>query len=127
LNEDRKAQKTNILKNDSNFVLIDHDKAFEGIGYALGQFQNGLLCQYSLNHLFFKTLHKKAKKEGVKNMFESFEFYMQNMRLGELVDIRKQLTDFQYDTEDCRTWEAYLDEMKQNIPNFVENLRNSLS
>jgi hypothetical protein len=52
---------------------------------------------------------------------------MQNMRLGELVDIRKQLTDFQYYTEDCRTWGAYLDKMKQNIPNFVENLRNSLS
>lgn len=127
LNGDRRIANPNILKNKENFVLIDHDKAFEGIEYAFAQFNNGLLCQYSSNHLFFKILRLKAKKEGVKNMFDTFQFYMQKMRVRELVELRKQLTGFQYDTDGCQSWEAYLEEMKQNIPNFVENLRKSLS
>ncbi|MBI3133674.1 MAG: hypothetical protein HYZ14_03270 [Bacteroidetes bacterium] len=127
LNEDRKIIKPNILRDKSGYVLIDHEKAFEGTEYALNRFKAGLICEYTNNHLFFKTLHQYAKRNGAGNMFETFEDYFRQLRLADLNQLRLQLSDYKYNTEECVLWQIYLEDMKRNFPNFVKMLRGSIS
>jgi|GEM_PF-4041744 len=126
LNEDRKFRKPNILRNKSNWWLIDHEKAFEGIKYAKSLYLNNSLCPFSKNHLFFKILKKRVKAEGTGKIFESFEYLFSIVSLFGLNEILIQLNQLGYDTTECELWLQYLTDIKRNLPDFIKILRSSL-
>lgn len=126
LNEDRKRVKPNILRAPDHYFLIDHEKAFEGVDFAIKHFNEGKLCAYSYYHLFYAALSERCKKNGNTVVLDTFEMYFTNLRLSGLAELKDQLSGFQYNTEDCELWEIYLNEMKQNVSTFVTTLRNSL-
>jgi hypothetical protein len=126
LNDDRKLVKPNILKTADNYCLIDHDKAFGSVDYALREFASNRLCPYNKDHLFFEMLKKQVKKDGTKQKFETFREYFNSLNLGNLDILNAQLTEFDYDITECKTWKAYLYDIKQNRTNFVSVLKKSL-
>ncbi len=126
LNEDRKPVKPNILKTVENYCLIDHDKAFGSTDYALSELNKGRLCSYNKYHLFYDILKARAEKEGTDQLFETFRTYFNLLDLNGLNDIKAQLKDFGYETDECETWYNYLYEIRQNVNNFVNSVKNSL-
>jgi hypothetical protein len=127
INEDRKAIKPNILKNSDSYCLIDHDKAFGSVKYALAEYNNNRLCPFYKYHLFHKMLKRRAKKGGKEVMFETFRMYLNLLNIANLELLDKQLEEFGYNIDECLTWKQYIYEIKQNHINFVNTLRDSVS
>lgn len=127
LNEDRKTIKPNILKTTDSYCLIDHDKAFGSVNYALGEYNNNRLCPFHKYHLFYKMLKSRAKKEGAENMFNTFSMYLNMLNIGNLNILNEQLEEFGYEINDCVAWKQYIYEIKQNHINFVKTIRGSLA
>ena len=126
INEDRKRIKPNILKNENSYCLIDHDKAFGGVNYALSEYKNNRLCPFHKYHLFYNILRKRAKKNGVEEMFETFRAYLNRLNIGNLEILNLQLKEFNYNIDECSEWMDYIYNIKQNQTNFVNTLKGSL-
>ncbi|MDP2388624.1 MAG: hypothetical protein Q8M29_19790 [Bacteroidota bacterium] len=126
LNDDRKRVKPNMLKTADGYCLIDHDKAFGSVDYALREIANNRLCPYNKYHLFYEMLKRRAKKSGIDQKFETFREYFNSLNLGNLDILNAQLTEFDYDISECKAWKAYLYDIKQNRTNFVSILKESL-
>jgi len=126
INEDRKSIKPNILKTTDSYCLIDHDKAFGSVDYALGEYNNNRLCPFHKYHLFYKMLKNRAKKEGNEGMFDTFSMYLNMLNVGNLDALNEQLAEFGYEIDDCLAWKQYIYEIKQNHINFVKTLKGSL-
>jgi len=126
VNEDRKSIKPNILKNSDSYCLIDHDKAFGGVAYALSEYNNNRLCPFHKYHLFYKMLNRRAKKNGVEDMFETFRTYLNLLNVGDLEHLNAQLKEFNYNIDECLGWMNYIYEIKQNQTNFINTLKNSV-
>lgn len=108
-------------------MLIDHDKAFEGIPYHKSLLSNGVLPFYSRNHLFYKLLKKAVKKQGIDGIFDTFEYYLSILDLKKLEIIREGLTELNHDITDCFTWEEYLGFVKTHSNLFISALKRSVT
>ena len=126
MNEDRKNIKPNILKTSDGYCLIDHDKAFGSVKYALAEYNNNRLCPFHRYHLFYKTLRNKAIKHGNDSMFETFSAYLNMLNLRNLDALTKQLEEFGYEVYECLTWKQYIYELKHNHIKFIKTLKGSL-
>jgi hypothetical protein len=123
LNEDRRLNKPNILKDENGFWLIDHDKAFEGITYAANLYNKGTLPPWYSNHIFYSIL----KSNYNDNLFDTFEEYFIHINFNNLNLLESQFKSLGYDTYPMVQYSQYINEMKRNIPNFVKLVKKTLA
>ena len=111
LNTDRRKEKPNLLMEENDFVLIDHEKAMVYDSPNLNQIPFQIT-----NHLLFDRAKKLYRANG-PNIFDSFKFYLDNLNLKPLYPIVEQLEDINLANSKELIWIEYL----QNITNRNSN------
>ncbi len=125
-NHDRRSSKPNILFGPDRFILIDHEKAFEGLTKQFTDVQNGIVPYFFKEHLFFKQIHKTSVKNIHHVPFETFEEYFRNLSFERLKLNINFLIQHGYNEEECLNWLEYLQNQKENCRNFVTLLRKKI-
>lgn len=123
LNGDRKKTKPNILRDENNYILIDHDQAFEGYSKAPEYFKSNNLLPYSPNHIFFDILKRRESNDNNSVKFETFEYYLRYMKLRRIKLQVSRLAELGYGVGECYDWINYIESIKNNSANFVNVLR----
>lgn len=126
-NSDRRAVKPNILRGQDHYLLIDHEKAFEGMHNVFDNIQIGVLPYYFEKHLFYKKLNKVAKKSPNTVKFETFEEYFRILRLDKIKDNVDFMIQKGYDKEECLDWIDSLEKLKKNYLTFVTLLKTKIN
>lgn len=125
-NDDRRPEKPNILRGPNHYLLIDHEKAFEGLRHNLDNMKKGILPYYYSNHLFYQRLQKAEKRKPNSVNFETFTEYFRNLTLREIEENVDFLIKNGYDKEECKAWLLYLVEQKAIYLNFVSLLKQKI-
>jgi hypothetical protein len=125
-NQDRRSEKPNILKGAEHYLLIDHEKAFEGLNVHLSNINKGIVPYYFKEHLFFEQLNKAAQKLKNSICFETFEEYFRILNLDSVEENVNFLIKQGYNKEECLSWLDYLQQQKENCRTFVTLLRNKI-
>lgn len=125
-NHDRRLGKPNILNGSDYYLLIDHEKAFEGLSKQYVNVQNGILPHFFKDHLFYKQIRKNLAKSIRHEPFETFEEYFRNLTFERLRDNVNFLIRHGYNEEECLSWLEYLQHQKENCRNFVTLLRKKI-
>lgn len=125
LNEDRRKVKPNILRSN-HYLIIDHEKAFEGTRYALENFTKAILPSFHKNHLFYEILCSKEKKNPGSVSFETFLEYLRLLDTSKLEQEIKYFVSLGFDEIECTEWLYYIIEIKKNSTKFVALLKSSI-
>jgi hypothetical protein len=125
LNEDRRKIKPNILRS-KHYLIIDHEKAFEGTKYAKENFNTFNLPNYYRNHLFFEILCRKEKKKPNSVTFETFFEYLRSLDTRKLEEEIEYLISLGFDDVECYDWLYYIFDIKKNSSKFVSLLKKSI-
>jgi len=126
-NDDRRIGKPNILKGTEEYLLIDHEKAFEGVDRVYDLYESGVLPSYAQNHVFHEKLKKLGKIESITVDFETFSEYCRNLNLKEVEENVNFLIECNFDKEECTNWLEYLKKRLRNYTIFVDVLKKNLS
>jgi hypothetical protein len=126
-NDDRRELKPNILRGSSHYLLIDHEKAFEGLEVVAQNLERGQLPHHYSNHLFYPRLSAQAQKESNSVNFETFSEYFRNLNLQEITENVRFLIEKGYNEHECEGWLNYLMHQKVNYTNFVALLKQKIS
>lgn len=121
-NDDRRELKPNMLRSADRYLLIDHEKAFEGLEVTAENFTRGELPHHYRNHLFFNRLRSEEEKRAGKVRFETFSEYFRTLSLRAVEENVRFLIESGYDEEECTSWLSYLHDQKTNYTNFVSLL-----
>lgn len=127
VNDDRRTVKPNILRGPNHYLLIDHEKTFEGLTVTLSNYQNAIMPHHFKDHLFYNKLKKANKKEPNTVKFETFEEYFRSLRLDSIKENVQFLIKDGYDSDECQRWIAYLEYQKENYRTFVSLLKTKIS
>jgi hypothetical protein len=126
LNGDRKKTKPNILRDEANYMLIDHDQAFEGYMKAPEFFNSNNLLPYSSDHIFYDMLKKRESKNNDSVKFETFEYYLRSIRTRKIKLQISRLAELGYGVGECYDWINYIESIKNNYTNFVNVLKQNI-
>ncbi|HNS42667.1 MAG TPA: hypothetical protein PKN22_07900 [Taishania sp.] len=125
-NDDRRKDKPNILKGKEHYILIDHEKCFEGLAIHLENMNKGILPHFFKNHLFYTRLNKFAKKSKNNVNFATFEEYFRNLNLEKVCTNVHFLIENGYNEDECNNWLHYLHTQKENCHKFVALLKHKI-
>lgn len=125
-NEDRRITKPNILRGPDHYMLIDHEKAFEGLEIMRINYNVGIMPHYFNKHLFFSKLNRIAQKNTESVSFATFEEYFRNLSLLRIEENINFLIQSGFDGESCNAWLSYLNSQKENYRNFVALLNRKI-
>lgn len=125
LNNDRKADKPNILMSENSPILIDHERTFCPINMNFIQ-EGNLLPGCSHNHLLKATLNRRINGKDVRSLFTPFQAYLSQLDTSPIETIKDQLTENGVNTDGMGDWEEYMVYIKKNVCNFVTLLQNSI-
>ena len=126
-NNDRRLAKPNILRGPEHYLLIDHEKAFEGLTVHLENIRKGVLPYYFNEHLFFNKLKAENIKTQNSVKFETFEEYFRILSLDKLEENVNFLVENGYNEAECNGWFNYIRLQKENYRNFITLLKKKLS
>ncbi|GAA0876705.1 hypothetical protein GCM10009118_31150 [Wandonia haliotis] len=122
-NDDRRKDKPNILRGPEHYLLIDHEKAFEGLSVHLENIKRAILPHYFTKHLFYNKLKTESlKAQNIVN-FETFEEYFRILKLDRVELNVDFLIANGYDEDECKSWLNYLFYQKENYRTFVALLK----
>lgn len=127
LNGDRRKVKPNILRGN-HYLLIDHEKAFEGSQHIMSE--NGkelILPPFYNNHLFYELLKTRNKKPSSPIDFATFEEAFRTMKERHLLDTINFCAELGYNDNAPSEWLRYIVEMKKKCSNFVALLAKSIN
>lgn len=125
LNVDRRPDKPNILLHGSDSYIIDHEMTLEGIPSAMNQLQRQQWEHYYRGHLFYDYLRTRGP-ERIRNSFQTFGYYLQNLDPRCLEAYQHQLDTFGLG---CRRFDEvlrYFYYQKENFSQFEALLRRTL-
>lgn len=125
-NEDRKKHKPNILRGEKNYLLIDHEKAFEGLECIYTNVNNGILPNFFSYHIFYKRLRVLAKTKSEEINFETFEDFFRLISFVEIEENIRFLIQNGCDESKCYEWLFYIKKQKENCTNFVTLLNRKI-
>lgn len=126
-NDDRRAIKPNILRGRNHYLLIDHEKAFEGLEVTLANYQKGIVPHHFSNHIFYTRLKKEARKKLNTVNFETFKEYFRILTFNKIEENIHFLVDNGYNADECYSWLKYLQTQKENYNTFVSLLIQKIS
>ncbi len=124
-NADRTLRKPNLLVEDKQFWLIDHEISQDIPTDFRIRFENGLLHFPYENHIFYKYL-KRKKPEEKRELFGTFAEYLYRLNPEVLNNYIQQVQDCGYSVEYTALLKAYLYYMKEKNAKFVAFLQNIL-
>lgn len=81
-NQDRGGPKTNLLLNDKDAFLIDHELCFmekDIVGIDIAQMN--IEARFSNTHIFYQYLQSKRNKDQI---FDDFAYYLSELRVSKL-------------------------------------------
>lgn len=115
-NIDRTKRKPNLLFSEKKFYLIDHEAAFAHANPEMNQI--GYILK---NHLLYnktKSLYRKNK-----DCFDSFQFYMESLRLNNIHEALDQLEALNLSTPKERMWLEYISREAKEPSKFINLLK----
>lgn len=125
-NDDRRSANPNILKGPKGYMLIDHEKCFEGLEYHLQNVKKGVLPHYFKGHLFYNIVRKAVKRKKIKGDFATFSEYLCKLNLSLVEENVQFLISEGYDKVECEKWLSYLKIQRNNFSTFVNLLSHQI-
>ena len=126
-------EKPNLLVDDENFLLIDHEQVFpfadNEIGFyenILAKFNNDELSIPYQRHLFFPLL-KSLQSKRKTHLFDEFEEYLRRINLTDFVLAINELEDLQISVGHYERIIEYLRRLSQDAHKFCNILLSSIS
>lgn len=129
LNPDRRKVKPNLLINEKDYLLIDHELSLQINDRFLNCLsENDFSFLYNSqglkDHIFLPNLKKLSKKVNLR--FEHFEYHLRTLNLRKLEDVKDQLDEIHVDTNDFYLIKNYIAEIKSKATLFIKMLNNFL-
>jgi hypothetical protein len=124
LNTDRRIKKPNILLDDKQYYLIDHEHTFSLSAIDLNA--KNRVGLYRLNkHIFYQALNKKSKY-GNEPEFNTFRELFHHLNIDVLDPYITFLNNEGYKTDDCFIIKRYLRELKSEISYFMDIVKGGI-
>lgn len=124
--------KPNLLIDDDDIILIDHEQTFPFIDSQSGfekfmeDFKNETTYYQYQKHIFYPyllALRTKAKR----NLFDGFFEYLKNFNVNPLISSAKQMESLGINTGNWKNLVNYLSEIKDNRQKFCKLLLKSIA
>lgn len=126
-------RKPNLLVDDRDFLLIDHEQIFPFADdpesdneHVLRAFRQKQWNYRYENHLFFPFL-KKMRKASKQQVFETFHEYLRTLNPSLLDAPSDFLQANRHPIGNLRLIKAYLTEIRQNDTSFIQLLQSAIS
>jgi hypothetical protein len=128
LDRGRRTDKPNILVEDDNFLLIDHEQTFPFIDNLDGLYkqiikgieEERLDYQYQ-NHVFYSIL-KDMRTNDKKQIFDEFEMLLSNLDVNKIRNLIAALGELNIFVGDSQRLIEYLYTLKSNSKRFCNIL-----
>jgi hypothetical protein len=125
INSDRRKLKPNILRSN-HYLLIDHEKAFEGSKIILKNFESSIIPYFHLNHLFYDLLCKREKRNTNSVTFATFTELFRSINEMKLKTVIEECVNIGYSKTECYEWFDYIVKIKKNYSKFATLLKESI-
>lgn len=127
LNIDRRNEKPNLLIQDKDVFVIDHELTFY---YNLNNILETEWIYNYKNHLFYNYLIELPYSEKIK-LFDTFQYYIESILdfkdldeiFKELDKTFKELSESSYNPDCYVNIKTYLCKVKNNSSKFIEKLK----
>ncbi len=129
LDRGKRVDKPNILVEDDNFLLIDHEQILPFVNFGsegyykeiMTAFDNKELKYKYQQHLFYSIL-KDMRRSDKKNVFDEFELMLRDLNIDKIKDVIKEINHLNIEVGDNDILIEYLCTLKKKSKQFTETL-----
>jgi hypothetical protein len=124
-NGDRRIKKPNILIQEPEYFLIDHELSCQITQGHIQYFNEGKVMYRDFSkHIFYERLKHEVSVDP--DCFESFGEYLRTLNVSVLDSYSDQLEEHRHPIGDYQLFKEYLRLLKRNHHQFIKNLKTTL-
>lgn len=129
LDRGKRVDKPNILVEDDNFLLIDHEQTFPFINFGNGAYYHAIMDKMEANELIYKyqqhvfyPIIKDMRQSDKKHLFDEFELLLRNLNIEKIEKTVDEIHYLNILIGEKDVFIEYLCTLKKNPKMFTETL-----